>query len=289
MGVPVTAPTEGLTLTGIGVRFGGLVALDDVSLDVGPGRIVGVIGPNGAGKTTLFNVVCGFVRPTAGTMTWDGVAATAPPAPAGHARHRPYPAGGRPVRRPDRAGERDGRRDPRSPHRVRLGACSALPRSDRDERRLRAAAMAHLERFGIAEYARGAARTAAVRGAEAGGAGPGADRRAGAAAARRAGRRPGADEIDELATLIRGLPAHADRPCSVMLVEHHMDLVMRVCDEIVVLDFGKVIAHGDPATIRASAAVTEAYLGTEAPPEPAALSGPAAPPEPAAPPDGGLR
>src|SRR5215217_8992238 len=71
---PSAAPTDGidLALHHVGVRFGGLVALDDVSLDVPPGRIVGVIGPNGAGKTTLFNVICGFVRPDSGTVSWRG-------------------------------------------------------------------------------------------------------------------------------------------------------------------------------------------------------------------------
>jgi ABC-type bacteriocin/lantibiotic exporter with double-glycine peptidase domain len=57
---------------GITVRFGGLTALDSVSLHVDPGEVLGVIGPNGAGKTTLFNVVCGFQRPDEGTLSWRG-------------------------------------------------------------------------------------------------------------------------------------------------------------------------------------------------------------------------
>ena len=66
------AATGGLLVNEITVTFGGLTALDNVSLSVEPGEIVGVIGPNGAGKTTLFNVVCGFVRPDSGTMTYRG-------------------------------------------------------------------------------------------------------------------------------------------------------------------------------------------------------------------------
>ena len=69
-----------------------------------------------------------------------------------------------------------------------------------------------------------------------------------------------ADDVDELAELIRGLRGEH----SVMLVEHHMDLVMRVCDTIVVLDFGKVIATGKPNEIQDNPAVADAYLGTEA-------------------------
>ncbi|HEY7173669.1 MAG TPA: hypothetical protein VH442_02030, partial [Micromonosporaceae bacterium] len=99
----------------------------------------------------------------------------------------------------------------------------------------------------------------------------------------------GADEVEELAAVTRELPRRGTADgasgnggpvgddalvsdmaglgagsgaCAVMLVEHHVDLVMRVCDEVVVLDFGRVIASGDPATVRASAAVTKAYLGT---------------------------
>jgi branched-chain amino acid transport system ATP-binding protein len=71
----------------------------------------------------------------------------------------------------------------------------------------------------------------------------------------------GGEDVDELAALIRGLPGQG---CAVLLVEHHMDLVMRVSEHIVVLDFGRVIAAGPPDKIRDDPAVAEAYLGTEA-------------------------
>jgi branched-chain amino acid transport system ATP-binding protein len=252
-----SADNAGLGLTEIGVRFGGLVALDGVSLRVPPGRIVGVIGPNGAGKTTLFNVVCGFVAPTAGQLTLDG----RPLRPKPHRLTRLGIArtlqgvgqfAGMTVLENVMAG---------TDHVARAGFAAglfALPHADRDERRLRAAAMAALDRCGVARYAH----------VHPGGL-PYAERKR-VSLARALVAEPrlllldepagglGAEEITELGTLIRELD------CAVLLVEHHMDLVMAVCDDILVLDFGKPVAFGTPAEIRTNAAVTEAYLGEAA-------------------------
>ena len=254
---PSSADRQGLGLHDIGVRFGGLVALDGVSLQVPPGRIVGVIGPNGAGKTTLFNVVCGFVAATSGTLTLDGK----PLRPKPHQLTRLGIArtlqgvgqfAGMTVLENVMAG---------ADHTARTGFAAglfALPRADRDERRLRADAMAALERCGVAKFAR----------VHPGGL-PYAERKR-VALARALVARPrlllldepagglGAEEITELGALVKELD------CAVLLVEHHMDLVMAVCDEILVLDFGKPVAFGTPAEIRANAAVTEAYLGEAA-------------------------
>jgi branched-chain amino acid transport system ATP-binding protein len=255
---------SGLDVRAVSVRFGGLTALEDVSFAVATGEVVGVIGPNGAGKTTLFNVICGFVRPTSGSLHWAG----------------------RPLRpRPDRlvhagiartlqgvglferlsavenvmVGAARGRR---------AGFASALfglPRSDRDELRLRGEALALLRRLGVADAADRLPPTLPY---------PVQKR---IALARALISRPrlllldepagglGAEDLDALAALIRGLPAAQEAPCSVLLVEHHMDLVMAVCDRVVVLDFGRRVAAGTPEQVRADPAVATAYLGTDVP------------------------
>jgi branched-chain amino acid transport system ATP-binding protein len=251
----------GLELRGIGVNFGGLVALDDVSLAVPAGGILGVIGPNGAGKTTLFNVVCGFVEPSSGTITFDG----RPLRPRPHQLARKgivrtlQGVGlfrGLSVLENVMAG---------ATHTSKAGFLSALfglPRSDHDERRLRAEATDVLGEMGVADYAAAYPETL-----------PYAVRKR-VALARALVARPrlllldepagglSAEDIDELAELIVGLPTR-ENACSVMLVEHHMDLVMKVCTGITVLDFGRVIASGTPQEIRENPAVTEAYLGAE--------------------------
>ncbi len=286
------ADDNGLVLRGIGVRFGGLVALDDVSLRVPAGGVIGIIGPNGAGKTTLFNVICGFVRAQAGSMTWAG------------APFRPRPerlAGIGIARTLQGVGLFAGLTvlenvmvgATRAAHGGFGRALFATPGSDRDERALRQRSLLCLDELGVAGYADRSPESLPY------------PLRKRVALARALVAEPrlllldepagglGAEEIDDLAGVIRTLPDRAlsdralpdralpdralsDRPlpdralpassggCAVMLVEHHMDLVMRVCGHVVVLDFGRVIAAGTPAEVRDDPAVADAYLGTEA-------------------------
>jgi branched-chain amino acid transport system ATP-binding protein len=234
------ATEPGLSLHHLTVRFGGLLALDDVSLRVPPGRVIGVIGPNGAGKTTLFNVVCGFVSPSSGQMTLDGRPF----------RPRPHRLAGHGIARTlQGVGQFGGLTVLEN---VLVGA-----RSRAAEQR----ALATLERCGVAEHA--GARPGTL---------PYALRKR-VELARALVARPrlllldepagglDTDEIRWLADLIKDV---RDERTTVLLVEHHMDLVMSVCDEILVLDFGKPIALGPPAEIRADPAVSDAYLGTAA-------------------------
>ncbi|MCW2759491.1 MAG: transporter ATP-binding protein [Nocardioidaceae bacterium] len=254
-----------LGVHGVGVRFGGLVALEDVSFDVPERSVVGVIGPNGAGKTTLFNVVSGFVRPTSGSLVWDG--------------HPFHPA-------PDRLARTGISRTLQAVglfahmtalENVMVGAAGlrrtgfvsallALPRTDRDERRLREESLRLMERLDVADVADRLPATLPY---------PVQKR---VALARALVCRPrllmldepagglGAEDFAPLADLIRGLP-QGDEPCSVLLVEHHMDLVMEVCDRVVVLDFGRLVAAGTPDEVRSDPKVAAAYLGTDVPPE----------------------
>jgi branched-chain amino acid transport system ATP-binding protein len=244
---------------GVTVRFGGLTALDGVSLHVAPGEVLGVIGPNGAGKTTLFNVVCGFLAPSEGELRWRGERLS---------RLKPHQLAGLGIARTlQGVGLFAGMSVLEN---VMTGATSTakagflsavlgLPRSDSDERALRARSMQVLTELGAEQYA---------------GRYPGAlpypvQKRV--ALARALVAEPelllldepaaglGAAEMDELGDTIRAL---SDR-MAVVLVEHHMDLVMRVCDRITVLDFGRVIADGPPEAIRTDPAVLAAYLGAE--------------------------
>ena len=134
-------PTRaGLSVRDVVVSFGGITALDGVSVDVSPGEVLGVIGPNGAGKTTLFNAICGFVRPKSGALSWrgDSLARVAPDRLAARGISRTLQGvglfGGLTVLENVMAGAQRFRRVPL------LSAMLALPWSDREEGRMRARA-----------------------------------------------------------------------------------------------------------------------------------------------------
>jgi branched-chain amino acid transport system ATP-binding protein len=249
----------GLELREITVAFGGLIALDAVSLTVGPGEIVGVIGPNGAGKTTLFNVICGFVRPESGTIAYRGQRLR---------RHQPHHLARLGIARTLQGvglwsgmtvldnvmagGQVSARADFAS-------ALFGLWRSSREEARLRDRALETMAGLSIAQYAGAYPRALPY----------GIQKRASLARALMAtpslllldepASGLSADDMAELGGLLKELRARM----GVLLVEHHMDLVMSTCDRLVVLNFGRVIATGTPAEVQRNAAVTTAYLGQD--------------------------
>jgi branched-chain amino acid transport system ATP-binding protein len=253
------AAGDQLRVDGVSVSFEGLVALDGVTLSVAPGQVVGVIGPNGAGKTTLFNVICGFVRPDGGTIAWRGESL---------AGVRPHNL----VRLGIARTVQGVRLFPRMTalenvmvagehlHRVGLGFCLlGLPRADRADRALREVSLEALARFGAQDAAGARADTLPY----------GMQKRV--ALARALVAKPqlllldepagglGSDDLAELSDAIGELKGSM----SVMLVEHRMDLVMSVCDRVVVLDSGRLIAQGTPAQIQQNTRVLDAYLGAE--------------------------
>lgn len=249
--------TVALELRDVTVTYGGLTALSEVSLAVEPGTVHGVIGPNGAGKTTLFNVACGFTAPDSGSLWWQGEELTG---------LRPHRLAGLGIARTlqgvglfDRMSVLENVVVGADTH-ARSGFWSSLlglPRSSREERRLHEEARAVLDRLGIVSYAERVPTSLPY------------PVRKKVALARALAARPrlllldepasglASDEMDELGALVRELTGEM----SVLLVEHHMDLVMRVCDQITVLDFGRRIASGPPAEVKDDPAVLAAYLG----------------------------
>jgi len=246
-------PAE-LEITDLTVRFGGVVAVDGVSLRARPGRILGLIGPNGAGKTTVIDTITGFVRPAAGRVSLDGEAIGDWPV------HRRVLAG---ISRSFQSLELF------ESSTVRENLAVASDRSSRTRyltdlirpRRspLSATAMAAVRELDlepcldhrVSDLPYGVRRTVAIARSIAGE--PSIlllDEPAAGLSSR---------ETSELAVVLQRLVR--EWGMAVVLVEHDMRFVMSVCDELVVLQFGKQIAAGPPSEIRRDSDVIAAYLG----------------------------
>ncbi|HEX5946370.1 MAG TPA: branched-chain amino acid ABC transporter ATP-binding protein/permease, partial [Acidimicrobiales bacterium] len=256
---PATLSVRGLT-----VRFGSVVAVRDVSFDVGPGEVVGLIGPNGAGKTTVIDAVTGFVRPSSGRIELDArpIQRMSATRRAGLGLRRSFQS----LELFDDLDVEDNIRAGAEQGASRLSWASDLVWPGRHP--LSSTAVAAVRSFDLADdlgslpeelsYGRrrlvGIARTVAS--------GPSIVMLDEPAA--------GLDETEsrELAGLIRRLAD--ERQMGILLVEHDVPLVMATCDRIVCIDFGAVIASGTPEEVRANEVVVAAYLGTQDPGQPAA-------------------
>jgi branched-chain amino acid transport system ATP-binding protein len=260
---PANPPNSVLEATGIGKRFGGVTALDDVSISVARGEVFGLIGPNGAGKTTLFDVLSGVQHASAGRVVFEGNDITRRTA-TWRARHG--------VRRTFQ------KQQPFSHLTVEDNLMVAVewrgggggivadmvrfPLRKRREHSRRANALAALELFGLGDLARekaGRLTIGQVRLLE---------------LARALVDEPQVLLLDEptsglaeaeisyLAAAFERIKA--ERSCAVMLVEHDMAFVMRECSRVMVLNLGRRLAEGSPDEIRGNPEVTAAYLGSSA-------------------------
>jgi ABC-type branched-subunit amino acid transport system ATPase component/branched-subunit amino acid ABC-type transport system permease component len=244
---PLVLGDVALAVEGVSVRFGGVQALSDVSLEARYGSVTGVIGPNGAGKTTLFNVMTGLQRPDAGRILLEGndVSKAAP-----HKRARLGLA--RTFQRLEVFGSLTVLDNVRAAAEIRHGRAGEQAPVDAAAAALRRVGIEHLADVPAHRLPTGQARLLEL--------------------ARALVTQPRVllldepasglshEESEDLSTVIRSVAAQG---VAVVLVEHDVDLVMRLCSTVHVLDFGDVIASGQPADVQADGRVRAAYLGDE--------------------------
>jgi ABC-type branched-subunit amino acid transport system ATPase component len=251
-----------LEARGVSVAFGGVVALNQVDFAAGAGEITGLVGPNGAGKTTLFAVLSGLLRPRSGQVLFDGVDVT-----SASAQRRSRLGLARTFQRLELFTELTVRAHVVVAHRVRrhrdrtllrdLAGFGARPTPDEDERVHSILALLGLEAVAdvpVVLLPLGTGRIVEI--------------------ARALATEPrivlldeptsGLDvhETERVAHALRA--ASRDRGVAFVMVEHDVELVLELSEDVTVLDFGRVIARGSPADIRASANVQAAYLGAPA-------------------------
>lgn len=232
-----------LSARGLTVRFGGLVALNDVSFDIGPGEIVGIIGPNGAGKTTLFNALIGVQKTTSGHIEFRGRRFQNP---------RPHEVA--------RAGMTKTFQNAalfRDMSVLENVMTAALVHDPINEARMQAQTI--LEQLGLRSIAEQRIETLTF------------PQKAMVELARALATRPGIvlldevmaalthTEMDEVMRVIQRLRTSG---LSFLVVEHHMRAIMSLCDRLLVLTFGTLIAQGKPSEVVSNPEVIRAYLGT---------------------------
>jgi branched-chain amino acid transport system ATP-binding protein len=255
------APNTILATERLTMRFGGLLAVNELDLNVRDGAIHSIIGPNGAGKTTLFNCLSRLYRQNGGDIRLNGHSlrrcAPADIAALGIGRTFQAPALFASMSVLDNVkvgAHARGRNGP-------VADALTLPATRREEQEFEQTARTMLAFVGLADLASRPAETLPF----------GARKRVEVARALAA--RPllllldepagglNHEEVAELGALIRAIRDQLG--ITVLLVEHHMGLVMSLSDQVVVLNFGRVIANGTPAQVRDNPTVTEAYLGAQ--------------------------
>lgn len=252
--------SAGLRVDGLTIRFGGLTAVDGVTLDAPRDRVTGLIGPNGAGKTTTFNACSGLLRPSSGTVSLFGQDVTGSSAAARARRGL-----GRTFQRMDLFDSLTVAQN------IALGLEARLARghpikqlvsSRADRKAVRTATEEALELCELSD----------LRGEPAGVLSTGQRRRVDLGRVLAGGfsmlllDEPSSG-LDTAETVRFGQLVGRvvdERGCGVLLVEHDMALVMAICDYLYVLDFGELIFEGTPDEVRGSAVVRAAYLGSEA-------------------------
>ena len=247
------------SVRGLTKHFDGIKAVDSLSFDVAEGSITGIIGPNGAGKTTVFNIVTGLYRPTAGSVLFRGESITGlrPDRVVRRGIARTFQN----IRLFNRRSCLDNVLTPLF-QRERcsfLGSLLGTPSTRRLERELREKALGLLQVLGLERFASTQADNLPY----------GFQRKLEIARALAtepslllldepaAGMNP--EETRSLADLIAEVRERFQ--VTILLIEHHMDLVMNICSPIVVMNFGALLARGTPDEVRADPAVVAAYLG----------------------------